>query len=338
MNVAALSVDGALRAIHASQLGRPLRILATLLMLCVSWLALPSPAQAQTCWITGSPYIAFGAVGGGGASSSGTLNFICDNYTGGTVSHRVCLFMNPSNPAGVAPRRMINYNPLTYLNYDLYADPAHSQLLGSETSGNTVYSTVLTMAGNGQQTGSIQVYARIPAGQTVAAGNYESQIIPIIHYANQTGNTAPSPSQCAASSSVSQNYSTVTANFANTCYVSTATDMDFGSVANLSTTQDRTSAISLRCPANTAWQVALNSGSNPSGTTRRMLGPNSSHIAYELYKDPSRTQVWGNTTATDVEGIGNNATQTLTVYGRVPTQTVGSAGVYSDTVTITLTY
>ncbi len=63
-------------------------------------------------------------------------------------------------------------------------------------------------------------------------------------------------------------------------------------------------------------------------------------VTYGLYKDTDRAQPWGDaaTPGSTVAGTGNGATQTLTVYGRVPPQATPSAGVYTDTVVVTVTY
>jgi len=321
-------------------IGPGLYWLLALALLCLA--AWPSPAKAQNtgCWITDSPSIAFGTVDGGGASTASTLSFRCNNYTDSTVSYRMCVFINPNSatPDGVAPRRMVNWGvtPNTYLNYDFYADPAYAQLLGSETSGHAIYNTVFDMTQNGQSDGSMPVYARVPAGQTVAAGGYNSQNTVVLRFAVRTGTTAPSAEECAASSSMSSNYTLVTTNYANSCFIGTATDLDFGEMADLDSAQEQTSRISLHCPAGTAWRVALDYG-NSGGGARRMSGPGGA-IAYQLYRDPGRSQIWGNTTADDVTGTGDNTTQNLTVYGRVPAQDVSVPGQYSDTVTVTLTY
>jgi spore coat protein U-like protein len=58
-----------------------------------------------------------------------------------------------------------------------------------------------------------------------------------------------------------------------------------------------------------------------------------------MYSDAARTVNWGNTPATDtVSGTGNGSAQSLTVYGRVPTQATPAPASYSDTVTVTINY
>ena len=63
-------------------------------------------------------------------------------------------------------------------------------------------------------------------------------------------------------------------------------------------------------------------------------------VTYGLYKDNARSQVWGDaaTPGSTVAGTGSGAVQNLTVYGRVPAQTTPSAGLYTDTVVVTVTY
>ncbi|HHI81785.1 MAG TPA: spore coat U domain-containing protein, partial [Rhizobiales bacterium] len=65
----------------------------------------------------------------------------------------------------------------------------------------------------------------------------------------------------------------------------------------------------------------------------------SPHALYKMFSDSGRTSNWGETVTVDtVAGIGNGASQTLTIYGRVPAQTTPAPGTYTDTVTITVTY
>lgn len=319
---------------HASWL----RALPLLALMACAWV-LPGQAMADnTCWISDNTPLVFGSAGPAGATTNATLRFTCQNDGPAVRTFRVCLYMNPDDPTGVSPRRMIHYGSGNHLNYDAYSDPAMTQLIGSTTSGHATYSTTLTTNATGASSGTMPIYARIPAGQNVTAGDYAGHVTDIMRTITQSGSGTPTVAQCATAPATSSNYTFASANFANACYVSTATDLNFGSATNLSTERNQTSTISLRCPNNTNWRVALNYGANATGTTRRMIGPGSSYITYQLFQDAARTVTWGNTTSTDVPGTGTNATQTLTVYGRVPAQPVVSAGAYSDTVTITLTY
>ncbi|AKC87505.1 Csu type fimbrial protein [Pseudoxanthomonas suwonensis] len=314
------------------------RAASLVLALATAWLLPGEAMAANECNIDGSNPISFGTVGGGGATTTGSIRFYCQNDGPAVRSFRVCLYMNPILPTGLDPRQMIQWWPLDYLDYHLYADPAMTQVIGSTTSGHAVYSIALTMTATGRTYSSMPVYGRIPA-QTVTAGNYVSQITDFMRSTSQTGTTAPSATQCATAPITGQNYTEVSATFANTCYISTATDMDFGAVVSLAGNRDQTSTVSVRCPIGTNYRIALNYGGHSTGgTVRRMLGPGGNYLTYQLYRNAGRTQIWGNTNSNDVSDTGNNAIQSFTVYGRVPAQAAGSAGAYADTITVTLTY
>ena len=70
--------------------------------------------------------------------------------------------------------------------------------------------------------------------------------------------------------------------------------------------------------------AALNAGSGSGGTVslRRMTGPSGATIAYTIYRDGGRTQIWGNGTSGTftVTGTGTGAADARTGYGRVPPQ------------------
>jgi spore coat protein U-like protein len=93
------------------------------------------------------------------------------------------------------------------------------------------------------------------------------------------------------------------------------------------------------CTNSTAYEVGLNDGLHFSANRRMktLLLPN--YVSYELYRDASRSLRWGNTVSVDtLSGTGTGASQPLTVYGRVPSQTSQPVGVYNDTITVTVTY
>jgi len=125
------------------------------------------------------------------------------------------------------------------------------------------------------------------------------------------------------------------------CKVQTATDMDFGTNGVIDANVDQTSTISVQCTNSTPYNVGLSAGVGAGATVavRKMTGPAAAVLNYSLYRDVARTQLWGTTIGTDtVAGTGNGTAQPLTVYGRVPPQTTPGAGVYTDTVAITVTY
>jgi spore coat protein U-like protein len=85
--------------------------------------------------------------------------------------------------------------------------------------------------------------------------------------------------------------------------------------------------------------VALSAGAN--GTfAQRKLASGSARLGYNLYTTSVFSSVWG-------DGTGGSVTQSyssgglltiLTAYGQVPTGQFASTGLYSDTITVTVTY
>jgi spore coat protein U domain-containing protein, fimbrial subunit CupE1/2/3/6 len=127
---------------------------------------------------------------------------------------------------------------------------------------------------------------------------------------------------------------------AASCIIGGASTLDFGSPGLLNANVDQTSTIQIQCSNTTPFNIGLNQGVNgPSVTNRLMKGSGSATVQYSLYSDSGRTTNWGNTIGTDtVVSSGTGATQSFTVYGRIPPQTTPAPDTYIDTITVTVTY
>ncbi|MCZ8182989.1 MAG: spore coat U domain-containing protein [Beijerinckiaceae bacterium] len=124
------------------------------------------------------------------------------------------------------------------------------------------------------------------------------------------------------------------------CTVVSATAINFGSMTTIAANVDQTSTLTVNCSSTTPYNVGLGVGGGSGATvaTRKMTS-GSDVVNYTLYRDASRTQVWGETIGTDtVTGTGTGSNQSLTIYARVPSQAVPPPGTYTDAVTITVTY
>jgi spore coat protein U-like protein len=130
----------------------------------------------------------------------------------------------------------------------------------------------------------------------------------------------------------------VTATVLKLCSV-TATNLAFGDYTPTAAS-DQTSTLTVLCTTNTPYTVALNLGTAASPTARAMTSAGASTtLNYLLYRDSTRTSIWGETTGTDtLAGTGTGTNQALTVYGRIPANQRPQPGAYTDTVTVTLTY
>ena len=129
-----------------------------------------------------------------------------------------------------------------------------------------------------------------------------------------------------------------------TCNVLTASDIDFGSTIPTAGGQvDRTGTINVNCTNGTDYTLSLSGGGSGDTSARRMVGPSSTNISYQLYQDAARSDVWG--LAADGEqvdgtglGLGSAYQINHTVYARATLVGNEPAGNYTDTVTATLTF
>lgn len=315
----------------------------TLLFLLLAALA-PLAAQAQSCWVPGSFTMNFGTVGSNGGPASSSIQYVCQN-SGPTRYFEFCLYMGPGQfSVGQQTRRMYNNNQnnvSAYLNYDLYADPTHNQKIGA-VGTTPAYRLDTLVIGNGQQpSNDAYIYGLVHPDQSVPAHTFqEQQINGTINY-----RFGPSPftpnTNCTSGGtgggSISFGSSGVFATFANTCRIS-ATNLDFGQTPPPSSPLSGQSTITVQCPANTAWSIALDDGLNYSGGMRHMTS-NGSYVAYHLYTDANHSRVWGTLGATVSGTTDANANAVnVPVYGQVPAQPTAVAGSYSDTIIATLTY
>jgi spore coat protein U-like protein len=89
----------------------------------------------------------------------------------------------------------------------------------------------------------------------------------------------------------------------------------------------------------TLYTVSLNAGVGAvaTTTTRKMTGPGSATLSYQLFQNASRTVNWGNTAGVDTEtGIGTGLAQTLNIYPQVTAGQIVSPGTYTDTITVSV--
>lgn len=95
-------------------------------------------------------------------------------------------------------------------------------------------------------------------------------------------------------------------------------------------------SLRVNCLLNTPYKVLLSAGNSGNVSARRMLGPASAQVAYNLYTSATYATVWDNTNG--VSGTGTGADQYLQVFGRVPVQATPASGTYTDTITVTVSW
>jgi spore coat protein U-like protein len=132
---------------------------------------------------------------------------------------------------------------------------------------------------------------------------------------------------------------TVTADVSTTCFIS-ANNLNFGTYDGQAAVS-QTTTLAATCSTGTPFSIGLDAGTASGATvsTRKMTGPATSLLSYGLFQDAAHSINWGNTPGTDTEsGTGTGAAQSFTVFGQLPASQFVSAGSYSDTITVTLTF
>ena len=125
--------------------------------------------------------------------------------------------------------------------------------------------------------------------------------------------------------------------------------MDFGSTStSILSNIDASATVTALCSQPTPYTIGLDNGINASGVQRRMrIGATSFYVLYGLFTNSSRTTSWLSSTSTTTctsgtsncgVGTGSGTSQNFTVYGRVPAQTAPAAGIFNDTILVTVTY
>lgn len=118
------------------------------------------------------------------------------------------------------------------------------------------------------------------------------------------------------------------------------TDVDFGTQPSSATDVDAIGLLNVNCTPGTGYTIALDDGQNSGGggVGARAMINGTDLVPYQLYSEPTRTTVWGETTGTDtVAGIGTGLVQPYPVYGRVPSANFPAAS-YLDVVTATISF
>jgi spore coat protein U-like protein len=124
----------------------------------------------------------------------------------------------------------------------------------------------------------------------------------------------------------------------------TATAVAFGNYNAAASPTTANGTVTVSCPgaAGTlpAYTVSLSTGGAGSYTPRAMTS-GVPQLQYNLYTTAGYATVWGDGTgATAIVAGGNagNNSETLTVYGRIPSAQYVTPGAYTDTITATVTF
>lgn len=124
------------------------------------------------------------------------------------------------------------------------------------------------------------------------------------------------------------------------CTVS-ATGASFGAFDPLENVPvDTTGQVDVTCSPSASYTIELSAGHAGTYWPRTMNGPGNHTLGYNLFRDASRTTVWGDGsggTAT-VGGSDDGTGSSHTIYGRIPAGQNPYVGSYSDSISVTVTF
>jgi spore coat protein U-like protein len=147
---------------------------------------------------------------------------------------------------------------------------------------------------------------------------------------------------------------TVTASLTNGCVFGSSLSspttnlgtINFGSFPSVPTNVDVVStsgagSVVVTCTPGTTVAIGMDYGIHGGSATQRYMANSgaTATLGYQLYQNAARTVVWGNGAQAMTISSFPSTTQTYPVYGRLFSFTTSpTAGTYTDTVTVTLTY
>jgi spore coat protein U-like protein len=297
-------------------------VLALILLLYGIMLPARAEASITSCSI-GSAVITFSSYDTVAKAQVDAIGSITISCTGRGNTHNFVINATGGNTNSCTSRSMRRTAGTATLNYQVYRNSTRSNEWCDSTKALTFS---FSFGFNGStETVTIPVYGRIAATQNPsAAGPYTDTLS--ISVRESGGSTYASGTFL------------VNGNVLGTCSIST-TNLAFGTYTTAAVL-DGTAAVTVNCTNSTNYAVSLSAGQNLSGGTRRLAGPLSSYLTYQLFQDSARTTAWADGTAlgTKKSGVANGAAQSLSVYGRIAANQFVRAGSYADVIVATVEY
>ncbi len=138
----------------------------------------------------------------------------------------------------------------------------------------------------------------------------------------------------------------VSVTLSTACSVS-ANPLSFGTYQPGQGSMSASTTLAVSCTKGAPFSVALNAGTGGGTVTQRLMSFGASKLQYNLYTSAAHTTVWGDGTQSTAtvsavgRGLMSGAAITQTVYGQLPDSPANvdlAPGLYTDTITVTVTY
>ncbi|MDG5475528.1 spore coat protein U domain-containing protein [Citrobacter freundii] len=317
------------------------------LLLIATVLFCPAISHAVTCSVSNVQPINLGSVNplsATGATSSMTFNYTCAKELGDALAGiNLCFNIGTSAVSGqVTPRNMsLNGTPAQTLAYQLYQDPGHTKVWGSQYQSGTTFPMVqLNLLNLTPVTGSLTVSAQIVTPQTSAVpGNYQDTYTTATAFVTLNPGLLLPPTTCGDTVAARLPF-TVSATVSKQCNITSATDISFAPARATGRNLTASNTVGVACSNNTPYTIGLqpSNGNTTGNGVMTGTGSNTDKVPYQLSSTPGPSgTVWGNTSLNTVTGNGTGTTTSYPVYATVPSANY-TPDSYADTVTIAVTY
>ncbi|MCO5779775.1 spore coat protein U domain-containing protein [Citrobacter meridianamericanus] len=317
------------------------------LLLIATVLFCPAISHAVTCSVSNVQPINLGSVNplsATGATSSMTFNYTCAKELGDALAGiNLCFNIGASAVSGqVTPRNMsLNGTPAQTLAYQLYQDPGHTKVWGSQYQSGTTFPMVqLNLLNLTPVTGSLTVSAQIVTPQTSAVpGNYQDTYTTATAFVTLNPGLLLPPTTCGDTVAARLPF-TVSATVSKQCNITSATDISFAPARATGRNLTASNTVGVACSNNTPYTIGLqpSNGNTTGNGVMTGTGSNTDKVPYQLSSTPGPSgTVWGNTSLNTVTGNGTGTTTSYPVYATVPSANY-TPDSYADTVTIAVTY
>lgn len=130
----------------------------------------------------------------------------------------------------------------------------------------------------------------------------------------------------------------ITVQVTSTCKLGAAT-LDFGNYAVGQRAELRAQGtITYEGCAGLDVSLGLDGGRSGNTKGRTLVSTGGETLNYQLYRNASRTQIWGTNADALTPRIANSGAGSVTVYGAIAGGQTAAAGRYTDTVVVTLSF
>lgn len=290
-------------------------------------------------------------------STHSVLQVTCENHTKPAARYHICLAVDGGssahphqlNPRQICEDGMCNHIDSTKkLNFNLYTDASHNQILGVPNNGSIIQDTI-NVPPNQSVTKTYPIYGKIlkPFTQN-KAGIYLNHFhgnSATLHFTSASNN-AIQPNACLLNDKKNHFDFTAKVKINKNCLISELNNLDFGKIYGNQTNIQGKTTFNITCTNQTPYHLGLMpSNNNPDGQGEmKAIDPrNSDKIIYQLRSESGiHGKIWGNKINADyvgngVHGMGTGQTKQHTIYATMPSADY-PVGEYRDTVTIFVKY